>query len=99
MKPESDTPRTDAARLEYKRWEDYVEHYGHIPEAMEQAPTEADPFDIAETLERELAAARAELERAMRVVDAAVSWSESASPVGHYEFNLYDATKEWEAGR
>ncbi len=93
----SNTPRTDAARLEYKRWEDYVEHYGHIPEAMEQAPTEADPFEIAETLERELAAARAELERAMRVVEAARSYA---------DFDDHDSAKnikhvfwEWEAGR
>lgn len=51
----SDTPRTDAAREAYANWHAYAKLYGHIPEAMEQAPPEADPFWIAEQLERELA--------------------------------------------
>ena len=59
----SDTPRTDAAEVEFQRWNEYAKQYGHLPEAMEQAPVEADPFDIARQLERELATANHWLEQ------------------------------------
>jgi hypothetical protein len=50
------TPRTDDAEAEYHRWQEYAKQYGHLPEAMEQAPEEADPFWIARRLERQSAA-------------------------------------------
>lgn len=55
----SKTPRTDAAEKVYMSWQDYAKQYGHIPEAMDQAPNEADPFYIARQLETELAGANA----------------------------------------
>lgn len=62
----SETPRTDAARTVYENWTSYAKKYGHLPEAMEQAPNEADPFYIADALERELSAERAAREQAER---------------------------------
>ncbi len=61
-KRESGTPRTDAAEDEHRSWVKYAEQYGHFPEAMEQAPDEADPFFIARQLERELSEARRDAE-------------------------------------
>jgi hypothetical protein len=51
---QGETPRTDDAEAEYHRWQEYAKQYGHLPEAMEQAPEEADPFWIARQLERAL---------------------------------------------
>ena len=62
----SNTPRTDAARKVYENWIGYAKQYGHLPEAMEQAPNEADPFYVADELERELSAERAAREQAER---------------------------------
>ena len=56
-----DTPRTDAAEQEHNRWHDYMTQYGHIEGAAQQAPVESDPFHIARSLERDLAAAQAQL--------------------------------------
>jgi hypothetical protein len=60
--PAGGTPRAEDAEAEYHRWQEYVKQYGHLPEAMEQAPEEADPFWIARQLERELAAAHARVD-------------------------------------
>lgn len=51
----SDTPITDEAEVKFQAWTLYVKQYGHLPEAMEQAPEEADPFAIARKLERHIA--------------------------------------------
>ncbi len=49
--------------------------------------------------ERELAAARAELERAMKVVRAGIFWKKHDAPVGGSAWALLGAVEEWEAGR
>jgi hypothetical protein len=61
---DGETPRTDAAERVYKSWQEYAKQYGHIPEAMEQAPEYADPFEISRELERDLIAAQAALAEA-----------------------------------
>jgi hypothetical protein len=62
----SDTPRTDAAWEQYALWISYMDKYGHLEGVAEQAPADADPFHVARTLERELAAATARAESAER---------------------------------
>ena len=57
----SDTPRTDEAEAEYKGWCEYSDRYGHLPEAMEQAPENGDPFAISRYLERENNALQSQL--------------------------------------
>lgn len=57
----SDTPRTDEAEEVYKEWLKYSAIYGNIPEAMEQAPEDADPFAISRKLEKELTQANTEI--------------------------------------
>lgn len=81
-KEQSATPRTDAAEAEYNNWLKYAEQYGHIQEAMEQAPAEADPFFIARQLERELAEALHWKEVYFRA-NAEARSSQSASGVLH----------------
>lgn len=50
-------------------------------------------------LEDELAAVRAELERAMRVVNAARCVKHHSPAISELIFALEGAVKEWEAGR
>jgi hypothetical protein len=66
----SETPRTDAARIEHARWDEYAKHYWHLPEAMECAPKDADPFAVAEELERELAAVTRERDKLQAMAGA-----------------------------
>lgn len=71
------TPMTDSAQATYESWNAYVKQYGHIPEAMEQAPDEADPFYVSRNLERLLAEAVGALELLKEMCDSATPWKYS----------------------
>lgn len=75
----SETPRTDAK---------------HVAEENYDCHEFLVPADFARQIERELAEARAELARAMRLVEAVKAWRGNRNP-----YSLDFCLEEWEAGR